>query len=125
MLSLVRSTPISDLRIQTFQKTLHQMPPSSSAIRQCSDTKTFGTPDLSKDKKKAKGASNNCSKISGGICIIQGLCLRVNLLLNNLLNNCWIPVRNAFLFAFLFYFDRTGAPNFFYHCSMANDDRGS
>ena len=57
--------------------------------------------------------SNNCLTTSVGILIIQGLCLCVNLLLNNLLNIRWIQVRIALPFAFLLSFDRAGATSLF------------
>ena len=118
MLSLVWPGSISNSRIQYFQKTLHQKPPSSQAIRQWYIQKGSEHRICQKTKRKRKEkhfgpASSNCSTTSGGISIIQGLCYDVNLLLNNLLNNCWIPVRNALPLAFLLSFDRAGDRNLF------------
>ena len=65
-----------------------------------------------KTKRKRKEehfgpASSNCSTTSGGISIIQGLCYGVNLRLNKLLKNCWIPLRNTPSFVFHLCFDRS------------------
>ena len=69
---MVQSPPISDSRMQTFQKTLHQRPPLSLAIRQWylqTDSKHWIC-QKTKRKRMAEHfgpTSNNRSTTSGGI----------------------------------------------------------
>ena len=127
MLSLARSPPISDSRIQAFQKkkTLHQRPPSSWVIRQwykkSSEHRICQKSKQNKTKQKESEWKNIQDRHPIIIQHLQGAyplsrasaIRRLNLLLNSLLNICWIPVRNALPFAFLFSFDRAGATNLF------------
>ena len=110
-----------------FPENIISNSPLSWAIRQSyKQVQSTGSVKRQKESER-KGISDHIQLLFnnfGRQIHYPGPLLTLNLLLNNLLLNCWIPVRSDLPFGFLLPVDRACPPNLFVPLSYGPDDAG-